>query len=347
MELLRSGKTVIIDEFQRLPTGTLEDISRVHPNGKLILTGSSMKVVNDVLGKNSPLLGLLRPFRIDLICISDIFNAFVPVLGPERTIEYAPFLRDPWTIDFFRPAGFVRDILSMVQYTVPGLIGEVFTEDERELSNVYGSILSLLGAGYSDYKEMGNILYTRDLIGSPASSSVIPYLKAMVDMGLLERTPRFGTKKFVYSIPSFPIWAYYHLESRYGLTRAGFSFSEVEPTLSKIHDIAIEGLIADLFSEVLDGQKELIKDDEREVDVLVTSRGRPVLVGEVKLGKVKKLDVSTFLDKVSDLDCRKVLISRSKFDSDEVEVLTPSDLVRTVNEKREKEEKAEVGRTRY
>jgi len=328
MDLLRTGKTVVVDEFQRFQMKVWEDVSRVHPNGKLILTGSSMKVAREVLGKNSPLLGMLRPFRIDQILIKDLFRAFESVLSPELLLEYAPFLRDPWTIDFFRKEGFVRDLLEMAPYTVPGLVGEVFTEDERELTQVYGSILSLLGAGYTDYKEIGNILFTRGLTSSPSSSSVIPYLKAMVDMGLLERTRRFGTEKYVYTIPSFPIWMYYHLESRYGLNRAGFSLSEVEPTLSKIHDLSIEGLVADLFAETLDAQKEFLKDDKREIDILITRRGDPILVGEVKWGKATKSDISSFLDKVTNFNCQKVFVTKKKIETDEVDVITPSDLVR-------------------
>ena len=43
MKFLRSGKTVIIDEFQRISMGTLERIASVHPDGRLILSGSSME----------------------------------------------------------------------------------------------------------------------------------------------------------------------------------------------------------------------------------------------------------------------------------------------------------------
>lgn len=345
IDLLRSGRTVVIDEFQRLPLTIIEDISRVHPAGKLILTGSSMKVANEILGKNSPLLGLLRPFRIDMISSCDLVFSMKDILAPDRIIEYAPFLRDPWTIDFFHPSSFVRNILDMVPFTIPGLIGEVFTEDDRELSRTYGSILSLLGSGYTDYKEIGQILFSRGVVSSPASSSIIPYLRTMVDMGLLERIPRYGTRKFVYEISSFPIHAYYYLESRYGLSKAGFSFSEIEPTLSWIHDLAIERWMADLFAELLDGQKEYIKDRDREIDVLITKRGRPVLVGEVKWGKVRKSDISSFLDKVSDLECRKVIITRSKIESKGIEVLDPEALVGMVLEKdRKKSEDDRRGR---
>lgn len=345
IDLLTAGKTVVIDEFQRLPLSIIEDISRTHPSGRLILTGSSMKVAKEILGKNSPLLGLLRPFRIDLISSCDLMASLKDVMPSERMIEYGPFLRDPWTIDFFHPTSFVRDIVGMIPFTVPGLIGEAFNEDDREMSMTYGSILSLLGSGHTDYKEIGQILHSRGIVPSPSSSSVLPYIKIMVDMGLLERIPRFRNKKFVYDIPSFPIKAYYYLESRYGLNKAGFSISEIGPALSHIHDIAIEGFISDLFEEVLDGQKEYLKDRNREVDVLITKRAKPILAGEIKWGKVSSGDVTRFLDKVSDLDCRKVFVAKHKFQDNRVEVIGPDDLLNMALEKqRMKMERSEESR---
>ncbi len=327
ISLLKEGKTVVIDEFQRLPMNILEDIARVHPTGKLILTGSSMRVANKILGRNSPLLGLLMPIRIEQITPVDLLNAVSPTMGPVGAIEYGPFLRDPWTIEFYRPSGFVRSMVEMMPYTVPGLIGEVFSEDERELTKIYSSILSLLGKGHTDYKEIGNILHSRELVSSPSSSSVVPFMKTMVEMGLLERIPRFRSKKFVYQIPSFPIRAYYYIESRYRLSDFSSSLEEIRPSLSMIHDLAIEDMLADLMAQVLGGTKTWLKDSEKEIDILITKRDRPVLVGEVKWGKTRRSDISKFLDKVEDLDCRKVMISKVPVDSDELEILTPERIV--------------------
>jgi len=70
--LLNQGKTVVIDEFQRMDEGVLEEITRAHPDGKLILSGSSFRVVEKVFSPGSPLLGFFRPLRIDLISAEDI-----------------------------------------------------------------------------------------------------------------------------------------------------------------------------------------------------------------------------------------------------------------------------------
>jgi len=327
VDLLTRGKIVVIDEFQRLPMNVLEEISRSHPSGKLILTGSSMKVVAEITGRNSPLLGLLRPFRIGLIKPSDILKNLSTTLKPETAIEHAPLLRDPWTIPFYSRS-FMKDIASMLPLVVPGLIGEIFTEDERQLTRTYSSILALLGSGMTDYSNIANTLHSRGIIGSNSSSGVLQFMKNMVEMGLLERTKVFGKKKFDYSIPSFPIRLFYYLDSRYGMSDREVDYREYGPAAENLLRFGIEEFVADALVELVGGRKENLKDTEREIDVLVTMRNKPALVGEVKWGRTTKKDISAFLEKVEDMDCRKVLVSKYQVETDEVEVMTPDLLVK-------------------
>ena len=94
--LLEQNKTVVIDEFQRLDEGLLEEISLLHPKGKLILSGSSLRVVKKVFDPKSPLLGFFTPFKIGFIKPS---NVLLELNGDgEEAIQAAPFLREPWPI---------------------------------------------------------------------------------------------------------------------------------------------------------------------------------------------------------------------------------------------------------
>jgi AAA+ ATPase superfamily predicted ATPase len=324
---LRAGKTVVIDEFQRLPVTSLESIATVHPNGRLILTGSSMQVANDLLGGNSPLLGLLRPFSIGQISASDILKATAPKLGAEEAIWAAPVLRDPWTIPFHIPGESLENLCKTIKYVVPGLVGEIFSEEHRALTKTYSSILSLVGAGYEDYREIAAVLLSRDFVKTGGSSSVLPYMANMVSMGLLEATARYGEKRKVYRIPSFPVRLHYYLDSRYGISERDFSYSEVKQAAEDLARRGIEELVADLFVEKLGGRKELLRQKDREIDVLITVRNRPVLAAEVKWGRATKADVTNFLAKTEGLKCRKVLVAKKSVATDEVEVMTPADLV--------------------
>jgi len=326
-DILENGKIVVIDEFQRLPIKLIEDISKIHPKGKLILTGSSLRVSSAILGQNSPLLGLLRPFKIGLIQPTSIIKTLSPYLNAEEIIEIAPVFRDPWTIPFYSKAGFLEGITQMIPFVVPGLIGEIFREDQRELTQTYSSILSLIGQGYINHHEIANILFSRGMIGSSATSSVIPYMKNMHVMGLLEKVRIFGKKKEVYKIPSFIINLYYYLQSRYNITEREFKFSEVKPAVINILNLAIEDILADIFAESLGGRKEILKTDETELDILITVRNKPALVGEVKWGNITKSNINRFLEKVNNFNCRKVLITKKKIDTQEVEIITPEEVI--------------------
>ena len=325
--LLEDGGTVVIDEFQRLPMRVLEDIARAHPAGRLVLSGSSMRVSASIMGRNSPLLGLLRPFKVGLVSPRDLLSSLSGHMRPLEALQHAPLLRDPWTVPFFEGKGFLESIVNMVPHMVPGLVGEIFTEDERELTRTYSSILAIVGSGDGDPRKVATKLHSRGITATSASANVIPYMKNMVEMGLLERTKVYGKRRYRYSIPSFPMTLFYYLESRYALTDGTVPYEEVRPTAENALRFGIEGFIADLFAEMIGGRKELIKEADREVDVLVTVRGRPALVAEVKWGRATKGDVSAFLTKVEHFDCQKVFVSRRPVDTDEVEALTPKDLV--------------------
>jgi len=68
--LLDRGETVILDEFQRLPSKFWEEIAFHHPNGRLIACSSSLEITRNLFDRG-PLLSLLTPFKVDLIKYSD------------------------------------------------------------------------------------------------------------------------------------------------------------------------------------------------------------------------------------------------------------------------------------
>ncbi len=334
--LLKEGNTVVIDEFQRLPMWVLEDIARSHPSGRLILSGSSMRVSHEIMGRNSPLLALLRPFKIGPVSPSDLLVDLSSMYGPTKAVEHAPILRDPWTVTFFEEKDPLKHLVEMLPHLVPGLVGEIFSADERELTRTYSAILAIIGSGDGDPKKVAKKMHDRGITRTGASSNVIPYMNNMVEMGMLERTKVYGKRKYIYSIPSFPMTLFYYLDSRYTISDGSVPFDGIRPTAENVHRSGIESLIADLLVEVVGGRKELIKTSDREIDILVTVRRKPALVGEVKWGRASRADVDNFLEKVKGLKCRKVFVCRRRIESDEVEVLTPKDLVVMAREHIEK-----------
>lgn len=324
---LKDGETVVIDEFQRLPEYLWDEIASVHPSGRLILSGSSMGVVSRLLSKNSPFLGIIYPYRLGLIRAKDILSSLFSYIPPDKAVELAPYLRDPWTIPLLTtPERFFPSLFNILPYAIPALIGEIFTEEERELTKTYHSIISLIGEGYFDYRDIGSILYTRKIIKSPTSSSVLPYIKNLRDMGILREIKRYGKNRYVYEIDSEPTRLFYYLDSRYDLSRE-IKYEEVKPTVEKLRNLAIERYLGDFFAEIYGGRVEYLKDESREIDILITKRNRPLMVGEVKWGKVTKKDIENFEKKTEDFYCRKILFTKRKIKgSDNIEILTPEDL---------------------
>lgn len=326
--LLGEGKTVVIDEFQRAPMSVLEDIAAVHPSGKLILSGSSMRFSTEILGRSSPLLGLLKPIHIGMIDPNDMFEHMSPIVGAEKAVEYGPILMDPWTIPFFQKKDLLSSLIPMLPYVVNGLIGEIFREDQRSLTQTYASILSLLGCHITDIKKIAQTLYDRNLVGSPTSSSIIPYLKNLHTMGLVEEIKVYGKNRSIYQLTSFPMVLFFYLQDKYGIADRKFTIDEVEPAASVQLSFGIENYIADMMVDSIGGKKEFLKDHKREIDILITKRNKPTLLGEVKWGRVKKADAESFLETTKDFRCRHILFTKNKpsWAISDLEMIGPEDL---------------------
>ncbi|MBC7130941.1 AAA family ATPase, partial [Candidatus Bathyarchaeota archaeon] len=167
--LLDQGETVILDEFQRLPDRFWEEIALHHPNGRLIACGSSLGITKKVFDRRSPLLGLLAPFRVDLIKYSDAVAATKNVCQSLKdALLWGLIIRDPWIIPML---SLEKDIYGEVCSKLPyflasssGLVGEVFEEEERSLTRVYDAVLRLTGEGIWKPSEISGILTSNNLI---------------------------------------------------------------------------------------------------------------------------------------------------------------------------------------
>ena len=51
---LKNNKTVVVDEFQRLPGDFMDSLQMCYPKGKLSLLGSSMHVAREITSRKSP-----------------------------------------------------------------------------------------------------------------------------------------------------------------------------------------------------------------------------------------------------------------------------------------------------
>src|SRR3989338_2898482 len=310
-KLLSENRTAVIDEFQRLDETVLEELTLIHPRGKLILSGSSLRIIKKIFEPRSPLLGFFTPLRIGFIAPSEMLVN--KPLGAKA--ELSAFLREPWTIPLYDHEDvlhFVYKLITQSKFIITALVGEIFVEEERGLTKKYEALLSLIGAGTWNTKELTSLLYSRRLIPDPSQNHLIPYLKNLEEMELVESIKLHKTKRNYYRLCSPLMNIYYYLESRYSISNRSISLEEVKPTLQKLIHLEIQNFIADLFAEVHGGRKEYYISPDKEVDFIITSRNKPLIIGEVKWKKISSGDLAAFERNAAQFPGRKVLVCREK-----------------------------------
>ena len=335
-KLLEEGKTVVVDEFQRLPEVFLDEVAAIHPSGRLLLVGSSMRVVERVVGKGSPLLGLAAEKKIGLVGPADSLVSTASQMQPERAVELASYIVDPWILPHLRGIStteVIYNVLKSARFAIPALVGEVFSEDERQLTRVYDAILRAVGAGQWRTREIASSLYSRRVIDSADISKIMPYLRNMTAMDLVEAVPLYGQKEHYHRLKSPIMEAFYYLVDRYAFDETDATLSEVRPTLEKLCNLHLQNFVAKLFAELQGGRLAFYFTPSQEIDFVITVRRRPVLVGEVKWGKVSSADVDKFIDVTAAFpDAERVFVCRKKLKHERARILTPPDLVRLASE---------------
>lgn len=313
-ELLGSGKTVVIDEFQRLKESYLEEFTLLHPKGKLIISGSSMKVVKKVFEPKSALLGFFTPTKIEFITPANILRELKGKLKSNEAIELATFMREPWLIPLYNKedtTSFVYKIISKSKFIITSLLGEIFTEEERELSKKYEAILSLIGSGVWNTKEITSIMYSRGLIPDPSVTNILQYIKNLEDMELVESIKLYNSKSNYYRLSSPIMNIYYYLDSRYNISTRDAPLEEIKPALETLINLEIQNFIADYFTEKNSGRKEYYISPEKEFDFIITKRNRLEAIGEVKWKKAEQKEIDKFMTNTQDLAAKKIIVFKS------------------------------------
>lgn len=328
--LLEQNKLVVLDEFQRLDESVLEEIVQLHPQGRLILSGSSLKVARKFFASNSPLLGFFVPLKIGLIKPENTLNG-LKNFPPEKRIEFATFLREPWLIPLYNQeeiCEFIYKIVTKSSQIISALLGEIFSEEERELSKKYQAILALIGAGVWGTKELTNVLYSRNLIPDPSPTHVIQYLKNLEEMALVEKVRLYKSKnKHFYRLYSPIMNIYYYLEDRYNIGSREVSLKEVKPTIEKLINLEIQNFIADLLAEKFASRKEYLISPTKEVDFILTQRNRLVAVGEVKWKSLALEDIKKFKEASADFPGQKILICKQGEKAEGLQVFKAKEVV--------------------
>lgn len=328
LKALNKGKTVVLDEFQRLSAEVIERLTIAHPRGILLLSGSSMAVIRSLTGTGSPFLGLVKEFKIGLIDPRDMIEH----VNSEAFLDYMVYLRDPWLIPMMKGTSILRDLYDVVTHipwTIPSLVGEVFIEEDRKLTAIYEGITRCIGAGRGRPSEIASILYARGVINKDSSSAIVPYIKNLLKMGILKEVKLHNRKGVVYRMLSPIFSVFYYIAEKYPLEYLPPTFKTAKKNIMRVHALCYEDFIVDLVAHILDGQ--VMYSTFPEIDgIIVDRKGRIIAAIEVKHGRISQKEKSDFLDKTENFRGKRIIVAKNAIDYEDVIGLTPANIIEAI-----------------
>lgn len=329
--LLTEEKTIVIDEFQRLPDEFLDFLHYIKPlsKAKLVLVGSSIQVSKKILSKRSPLLGVIKPLRIGLIKPTDIALALSKEVEPYKALQLAPLLRDPWILEFIdyrkNLEEIIKQVIQAIRYSCKGLIGEVFLEEDRELTERYEAVLRAIADGYNTPGLIANYV-SNVMRGVFKSHDVKKYISNLLEMGLVKRKRIYSKKRYLYQIDSPLLDLFYFLDVKFGFYEIDTPQNLlVSKALNKI-PLYYEEFIIELLAQLLNA--EIQKGLKPEIDGILVKAGKPIAVIEVKYGKAYREDIYKFLTKTVNFKCKKILVAKEAEEVKDIELLTPLKIIK-------------------
>jgi len=332
---LKNGNTIVVDEFHRLGDDFFDLLHSMEKEGKLILVSSTLSFSKRILDKRSPLLGLFAEVPVPIIDLSNTLDALDPkCCSKKELMELAMILREPITIDFVDQSKDAREtlqkILNSTLRTIPALVGEIFQEENRKLSNKYEGVLRAIATGKTSSGSIADYLFSHGLIDKNDPSLVQQYLANMVEFGVLKKTAIYNKRKKRYSHSSHLIHLYYYADEHYNI-------SERYPTkeeMNRIADDIIPHLIEDLIRKHLAKENGLtegiIENPDHDIDVCLLRFQKPQIIGEVKWkDKVDQSDVKRAEEILSQYEAERRFLfvpNKEEVESEELRIMDVDDL---------------------
>ncbi len=301
-------KTIIVDEFHRLPEEFLDWLHIKSPKN-LVLVTSTLHLVKNLLEKNSPILGLFLEFRMDLVDERDILlNLKEKIKDYKKLIEFSTYLREPMLLKWFGIN--LASILKNLKLVIPSLVGEIFAEEEKELSERYEGIIRALSSGKTTLSEITSSLYSNKLIPKQDVSAVKPYLNTLLEIGLVKRVPEYFGKRYYYFVSSPVIDLYYYLDEKYNFSERDLE----EKYITEKIPMHVEDFIRELLGKIFGMRTFIINKPNMEVEIALARFKKLKIVGEVKWKKkVSKSEIKKIEEKLEKFKgCRKILVVPSE-----------------------------------
>ncbi len=330
IELIRrdldDDRTVVIDEFHRLGEDFLDEVHGMEIRGRLVLISSTMHLSHQMVSRSSPLLGKVNEVKVPLISYIDLLSG-TEGSGKEY-YEMLAFRKEPLVIAQGHRT--TVDAIKGSLMTVPALVGEIFSEEDRKLSSTYEGIMRSVSVGKQRSGEISSYLFSRGLIGKDDPSLIQQYLNNLLDIGMLERVKVYGKNRFIYRLDSPLVRAFYNLDERYNITDRDLTRKELGGLLDQVIPRIMEETIRGAIAEATGTRATVDHDPDGEVDGILLRFKKPVAVIEVKWKKkISKSELERVREKLFSHNVEKrilVVPDSSMVNIDGIDVIEPGDI---------------------
>lgn len=330
---LENNKTVVVDEFHRLDTDFFEFLHAIKKQGKLILISSTLFLSTKLISSRSPLLGLFAEIPISLINLKDCLKALEPYPFSNREkLELAIILKEPITAEYFAATKRARETLAEVILgsikTIPALIGEVFSEEERTLSAIYEGILRAIAMGNVGSGEISSYLFSKKLIKKDDPSIIQQYLNNLVLFGIIKKMEVFNKKRFIYKLYSPLSRMYFYADEKYNIAERKITEKELLPIIDELMPRMVEDSVREFLAEKYGLRESIAEAKDFEIDGCLLKFKKPEIVLEVKWKKIDKQEVIRIEENLRRIDAPEkiIFVQDKKQVHSSMKVMDPTDL---------------------
>ncbi len=315
---LQEEKTVVVDEFHRLGQDFFDTLHALNKQGKVILISSTLYLSKKLLSSKSALLGLFAEIPISLISLRDTLRAIASLNKEKKeSLELALVLREPLAVDYYEEKKPVREITATILAsslkTIPALIGEIFSEEAREISGAYEGILRSVALGKVTSGEISNYLFSKKLIAKDDPSIPQQYLNNLLSFGILKRIGVFNKKKFIYKHVSPLAKLFYYADEKYNIAERLIDEKQVAPIIAELMPRLIEDAVREMLAERSGLRESILEAADYDVDGCLLKFQKPQIALEVKWKSIDAEDIKKSEETLSRIDApQKILFVPDK-----------------------------------
>lgn len=328
------NKVTVVDEFHRLGDDFFDLLHSIGDGGRVILVSSTLYLSKRFFTSGSPLTGLFAEIPMPIIDLKDTLRSTEEMdKDPKERLELALILREPLAARFVKDMNareLLGDMILFSRQTIPALVGEIFSEEERRLSGIYEGILRAVADGTGVSSGISSYLFSRRLIDKDDPSIIQNHLNNLMKVGILKRIKVYNKNRFVYKHASPLTNLFYYADEKYNITERELTSSEIKDIIHKKIPYLIEDAVREHLAKKEGMEEAVIQSSDMDMDVCLLKFNKPKVIGEIKWRtQIRSKDLSRAEDVLSRFDAdRKFFFVPDKRDvsSDVLEVMDVTDL---------------------